>query len=176
MNPPGSALMVQRWLDSTGNPQGEPVDERAEPHALHHAAHANPAPLDRLRERLAHRTEVAAPEPSAQRVVPRRACGNAARSPQRLRMPPARPTVILRTRRDVDELRTPATESYVMGADGLTALVEALRQQGYRRALEKAGIPFDKDLVRIGGYRADSARTAARELLDTVAALEAVAS
>jgi len=47
-------------------------------------------------------------------------------------MPPARPTVILRTRRDVDELRTPATESYVMGADGLTALVEALRQQGYR--------------------------------------------
>ncbi len=41
-----------------------------------------------------------------------------------------------------------------------------LRQQGYRRALEKAGIPFDKDLVRIGGYRADSARTAARELLD----------
>ena len=41
-----------------------------------------------------------------------------------------------------------------------------LRQQGYRRALERAGIPFDKDLVRIGGYRADSARTAARELLD----------
>ena len=41
-----------------------------------------------------------------------------------------------------------------------------LRQQGYRRALERAGIPFDRDLVRIGGYRADSARTAARELLD----------
>ena len=41
-----------------------------------------------------------------------------------------------------------------------------LRQQGYRRALETAGIPFDEDLVRVGGYRAESARTAARELLD----------
>ena len=41
-----------------------------------------------------------------------------------------------------------------------------LRQQGYRRALETAGIPFDEDLVRVGGYRAESAHTAARELLD----------
>lgn len=41
-----------------------------------------------------------------------------------------------------------------------------LRQQGYRRALETAGIPFDENLVRVGGYRAESAHTAARELLD----------
>jgi LacI family transcriptional regulator len=41
-----------------------------------------------------------------------------------------------------------------------------LREQGYRRALEAAGIPFDPDLVRIGGYHADIARETARELLE----------
>ena len=40
-----------------------------------------------------------------------------------------------------------------------------LRKQGYRRALEAAGISFDPGLVRIGGYRADTAEGAARELL-----------
>lgn len=41
-----------------------------------------------------------------------------------------------------------------------------LREQGYRRALEDAGIAFDPDLVRVGGYHADPARSAARELLE----------
>ena len=40
-----------------------------------------------------------------------------------------------------------------------------LRERGYRDALEAAGIPFDPDLVRVGGYRADTATDAARELL-----------
>ncbi len=40
-----------------------------------------------------------------------------------------------------------------------------LREQGYRRALESAGIAFDPELVRVGGYRAETARSAARELL-----------
>jgi LacI family transcriptional regulator, galactose operon repressor len=40
-----------------------------------------------------------------------------------------------------------------------------LREQGYRRALKSAGIAFDPDLVRVGGYRAETARSAARELL-----------
>ena len=40
-----------------------------------------------------------------------------------------------------------------------------LREQGYRRALEAAGITFEPDLVRVGGYRAETAREAARELL-----------
>lgn len=40
-----------------------------------------------------------------------------------------------------------------------------LREQGYRRALRTAGIEFDPDLVRIGGYTSDRARGAARELL-----------
>jgi LacI family transcriptional regulator len=40
-----------------------------------------------------------------------------------------------------------------------------LRLQGYRQALESAGIAFDPDLVRVGGYRAETARSAARELL-----------
>jgi LacI family transcriptional regulator, galactose operon repressor len=40
-----------------------------------------------------------------------------------------------------------------------------LREDGYRQALESAGIAFDPDLVRIGGYRAETARSAARELL-----------
>ncbi len=41
-----------------------------------------------------------------------------------------------------------------------------LREQGYRRALEAAGLPFEPDLVRVGGYRRESAREAARELLE----------
>jgi LacI family transcriptional regulator len=41
-----------------------------------------------------------------------------------------------------------------------------LREQGYRRALEAAGIAFDANLVRVGGYRADTAEGAARELLE----------
>jgi LacI family transcriptional regulator len=40
-----------------------------------------------------------------------------------------------------------------------------LREQGFRRALDAAGIPFEPDLVRVGGYQAETARQAARELL-----------
>jgi LacI family transcriptional regulator len=40
-----------------------------------------------------------------------------------------------------------------------------LREQGYRRALESAGIAFDPELVRVGGYQPETAREAARELL-----------
>jgi LacI family transcriptional regulator len=40
-----------------------------------------------------------------------------------------------------------------------------LREQGYRRALEAAGIAFDPELVRVGGYRSETAHEAARELL-----------
>ena len=40
-----------------------------------------------------------------------------------------------------------------------------LREQGFRRALGAAGIPFEPDLVRVGGYQAETAREAARELL-----------
>ena len=40
-----------------------------------------------------------------------------------------------------------------------------LREQGYRRALETAGIAFDQELVRVGGFQAETARSAARELL-----------
>ena len=39
------------------------------------------------------------------------------------------------------------------------------REQGYRDALEAAGIPFDPALVRVGGYRASETTEAARELL-----------
>lgn len=49
---------------------------------------------------------------------------------------------------------------------GRTDLVSAqLREQGYREALEAAGIPFDAELVRVGGYRAAETTDAARELL-----------
>lgn len=49
---------------------------------------------------------------------------------------------------------------------GRTDLVSAQqREQGYREALEGAGIPFDPDLVRVGGYRAAETTDAARELL-----------
>jgi LacI family transcriptional regulator len=40
-----------------------------------------------------------------------------------------------------------------------------LREQGYARALEAAGIPFDSGLVRIGGYQPETARDGARELI-----------
>jgi LacI family transcriptional regulator len=40
-----------------------------------------------------------------------------------------------------------------------------LREQGYRRALEQAGIEFDRELVRVGDYHAQQARRAAEELL-----------
>jgi LacI family transcriptional regulator len=40
-----------------------------------------------------------------------------------------------------------------------------LREQGYRRALDAAGVPFDPELVRVGGYEPDAARDAARDLL-----------
>jgi LacI family transcriptional regulator len=41
-----------------------------------------------------------------------------------------------------------------------------LREQGYRRALEAAGIAFDPELVRVGGYHPEHASEAARELLE----------
>jgi LacI family transcriptional regulator len=40
-----------------------------------------------------------------------------------------------------------------------------LRELGYRRALEDAGIVFEPELVRIGGYQPETARQGARELL-----------
>jgi LacI family transcriptional regulator len=40
-----------------------------------------------------------------------------------------------------------------------------LREQGYARALETAGMAFDSGLVRIGGYQPETARDGARELL-----------
>lgn len=40
-----------------------------------------------------------------------------------------------------------------------------LREQGYRQALQSAGVPFDPELVRVGGYDPDTALGSARELL-----------
>jgi LacI family transcriptional regulator len=40
-----------------------------------------------------------------------------------------------------------------------------LREEGYRQALERAGIPVDPALVRVGAYDPDTAREGARELL-----------
>jgi LacI family transcriptional regulator len=40
-----------------------------------------------------------------------------------------------------------------------------LREQGYRQALEAAGIPFDPNLVRVGSYQPEAAREATRDLL-----------
>lgn len=58
---------------------------------------------------------------------------------------------------------------------GRTDLVSAqLREQGYREALEAAGIPFDPELVRVGGYRAAETTDAARELLSRSARPTAV--
>ena len=39
------------------------------------------------------------------------------------------------------------------------------REAGYRAALEAAGVPFDPDLVRIGGFKEETAEAPARELL-----------
>jgi LacI family transcriptional regulator len=41
------------------------------------------------------------------------------------------------------------------------------RESGYREALAKAGIPFDPNLVRVGGYSETSASSPARELLES---------
>lgn len=40
-----------------------------------------------------------------------------------------------------------------------------LREEGYRRTLAAAGIPLDPDLVRVGGYRPETADAPAHELL-----------
>ena len=40
-----------------------------------------------------------------------------------------------------------------------------LREEGYRSALTAAGIPVDPDLMRVGGYREETADLPARELL-----------
>jgi LacI family transcriptional regulator len=49
---------------------------------------------------------------------------------------------------------------------GRTDLVSAeQREQGYREALQAAGLPYDPELVRVGGYRAAETTDAARELL-----------
>jgi LacI family transcriptional regulator len=41
-----------------------------------------------------------------------------------------------------------------------------LREQGYRRALEQAGIPFDPNLVRVGAYIKEATEAPAHELLE----------
>lgn len=41
-----------------------------------------------------------------------------------------------------------------------------LRERGYRDALAKAGVDFDPELVRVGGYTLESATEPARELLE----------
>ncbi|MGN8246017.1 LacI family DNA-binding transcriptional regulator [Cellulomonas soli] len=40
-----------------------------------------------------------------------------------------------------------------------------LREEGYRRTLAAAGIPLDPDLIRVGGYRPETADAPAHELL-----------
>jgi LacI family transcriptional regulator len=40
-----------------------------------------------------------------------------------------------------------------------------LREEGYRTALADAGVPLDPELMRVGGYRRESAQGPARELL-----------
>ncbi|WP_211289438.1 LacI family DNA-binding transcriptional regulator [Luteimicrobium subarcticum] len=41
-----------------------------------------------------------------------------------------------------------------------------LREEGFRRAMASAGVAVDEDLVRVGGYARDAARTPAHEILD----------
>lgn len=41
-----------------------------------------------------------------------------------------------------------------------------LREGGYRKALDDAGLGFDPDLMRVGGYTQESAEAPARELLE----------
>ncbi|HLU53410.1 MAG TPA: LacI family DNA-binding transcriptional regulator [Acidimicrobiia bacterium] len=40
-----------------------------------------------------------------------------------------------------------------------------LREEGYRRALAEAGVDFDPELVKVGGYAPESAKEAAEQLL-----------
>jgi LacI family transcriptional regulator len=40
-----------------------------------------------------------------------------------------------------------------------------LREEGYRRALDEAGVAYDASLVRVGGYLPETAREAAHDLL-----------
>lgn len=40
-----------------------------------------------------------------------------------------------------------------------------LREEGFRRAMADAGVPVDESLIRVGGYRAETAERPARELL-----------
>jgi LacI family transcriptional regulator len=42
-----------------------------------------------------------------------------------------------------------------------------LRERGYRQALQDAGIELDPGLIRVGGYRPETAEPAARQLLET---------
>jgi LacI family transcriptional regulator len=53
--------------------------------------------------------------------------------------------------------------AHVRGREDLVSASQ--REQGYREALEAAGLPFDRALVRVGGYRALETTDAARELL-----------
>jgi len=52
---------------------------------------------------------------------------------------------------------------FLAGRTGLQSAEE--RERGYLEALERAGIPFDPELIRVGGYREETADGAARELL-----------
>jgi LacI family transcriptional regulator len=52
---------------------------------------------------------------------------------------------------------------FLAGRPGLQSAEE--RERGYRTALEQAQIPFDPELIRVGGYREETAEGAARELL-----------
>lgn len=53
--------------------------------------------------------------------------------------------------------------AHVRGREDLVSA--SLSEQGYREALEAAGLPFEAELVRVGGYRAAETTDAARELL-----------
>lgn len=52
---------------------------------------------------------------------------------------------------------------FLGGRPGLES--SRLREEGYRTALANAGIPVDPGLMRVGGYRRESAHEPARELL-----------
>lgn len=53
--------------------------------------------------------------------------------------------------------------AFLAGRPGLQSAEE--RERGYREALGNAGITFDPELIRVGGYRQETAEGAARELL-----------
>lgn len=53
--------------------------------------------------------------------------------------------------------------AFISGREDLAS--SALREAGYRQALEEASIPYDPTLVRSGDYRLDPSRTSATELL-----------